>query len=130
MQPGRAEQGNVCFEDLRLADTSYYLTPLVQASSALPGCAPLHVLDSSAATCWRSASTDEPQQLLIDFQRAREFGGLTICWDPQRLPRAFDIRLSCDGSDWTTCFSTADGGRPRDPCLPPRSGLALCLYRA
>jgi hypothetical protein len=35
------------------------------------------------------------------------------------LPRAFDIRLSCDGSDWTTCFSTAQGvGRETHAYLP------------
>jgi len=116
---GPGGEGTVCFEDLRLEDTSYYLTPVVQASSALPDCAPLHVLDSSAATCWRSASTSEPQQLLIDFQRVREFGGLTICWDPQRLPRAFDILLSCDGSEWTTCFAASEGvGRESHAYLP------------
>ncbi len=105
--------------------------PASQASSALPGCEPLHVLRSiRRPPAGAARRPSEPQQLLIDFQREREYGGLTICWDPQRLPRAFDIRLSCDGSDWTTCFSTAAGGRPRDPCLPPRSRLALCSYRA
>ncbi len=43
--PGGA--GTVCFEDLRIEDTSYYLTPIVQASSAAPGCAPAHVLESN-----------------------------------------------------------------------------------
>ncbi len=116
---GPGGEGTVCFEDLRFEDTSYYLTPVVQASSALPGCAPLHVLESYPATCWRSAAADEPQRLVIDFQREREYGGLTICWDTGRLPRAFDIRLSGDGSDWTTCFATDQGvGRETHVYLP------------
>ncbi|MBP6682841.1 MAG: discoidin domain-containing protein, partial [Halioglobus sp.] len=124
--PGGA--GSVCFEDLRLEDTSYYLTPVVHASSALTGCEPRHVLDSSPATCWRSAATHEPQQLLIDFLREREYGGLTICWDPHRPPLAFDIRLSCDGSDWNTCFSAAQGvGRETHVYLPGAVSRFVCV---
>ncbi len=115
--PGGA--GSLCFEDLRVEDTSYYLTPVTTASSALPGCEPFHIFESSPATRWRSAVADEPQQLLIDFQCEREFGGLTIRWDPGRSPRAFAIRLSCDGKDWKTCFSTEQGvGRETHVYLP------------
>jgi hypothetical protein len=106
---GPGGQGEIRIGDLRFEDTSYYLTPVVQATSALPGCEPFHVCDPSTATGWRSAATSEPQRLLIDFQREREYGGLSIRWDPQRRPRAFDLRISHDGSDWHTCFSTDQG---------------------
>jgi hypothetical protein len=106
---GPGGQGEVLIGDLRLEDASYYLTPLVHASSELPGCEPLHVCDPSPATVWRSAVTNTPQQLLIDFQCAREYGGLSIRWAPDGRPQAFDLLLSCNGSDWHTGFTTAQG---------------------
>ena len=41
---GPGGKGSVWIEDLRFEDTSYYLTPLVEATSALPGCEPLPCL--------------------------------------------------------------------------------------
>jgi len=104
---GPGGQGEVWMSDLRFEDTSYYLTPEVEASSALPGHAPRNVLDPSPAASWRSAAGDEPQRLLIDFLQEREFGGVTIRWE--RRPRAFDLRLSRDGSDWITALSVDQG---------------------
>ena len=102
--PGGA--GEVWIADLCFEDTSYYLTPQVEASSALPGCEPHHVFDPSPDTCWRSAPS-EPQQLLVDFGQAREFGGLTIRWECR--PQAFDLLLSPDGAEWTPALSAEHG---------------------
>jgi hypothetical protein len=124
--PGGA--GTVWIEDLRLQDTSYYLTPLVEATSALPGCEPFHVCDQSPETCWRSAPTDEPQRLLIDFQREREYGGLVIRWDPDRRPFAFDIGISADGDRWQTCYSANQGvGEETYVYLPEASSRFIRL---
>ena len=125
---GPGGQGTVWIEDLRFEDTSYYLTPLVEVTSALPGCEACHVWDPSPATCWRSATIDEPQRLVIDFQGEREYGGLVIRWDPHRRPQAFDLRLSCDGTDWQTFFS-ADGGVAEETYvyLPEASSRFICL---
>ncbi len=106
---GPGGQGSLWIEELRLTDTSYYLTPLVEATTALPGCEPRHVCDPSPATGWRSAPTDQPQRLLIDFQAEREYGGLAIRWEPERRPRSLAIRLSCDGHAWQTCLATDQG---------------------
>lgn len=106
---GPGGQGEVLIGNLRFEDTSYYLTPRVTASSALPDCAPQQLCDPSPATCWRSAPTSEPQHVIIDFEREREYGGLTIRWHPKLRPRAFDLLLSRDGKDWHTGFSTAQG---------------------
>lgn len=125
---GPGGQGTLWVEDLRLADTSYYLTPLVEATSALPGCEACHVWDPSPTSCWRSAATDEPQRLVIDFQREREYGGLAIRWDPDRRPQAFDVRLSRDGYDWQTAYS-ADRGVAEETYvyLPEASSRFICL---
>lgn len=106
---GPGGSGTVWVEDLRLEDTSYYLTPVIEASSALPGCEACHVWDPSPSTCWRSAETDAPQELRIDFQREREYGGLTIRWDPLRRPRTLAVRLSSDGDRWETVFAADQG---------------------
>jgi hypothetical protein len=106
---GPGGQGTVWIDDLRFEDTTYRLTPLVRASSALPGYEAQNVCDPSAATCWRSAASDAPQQLLLDFQKQREYGGLVIQWEKDLRPRAFDIRLSGDGNEWQTVYSTEHG---------------------
>ena len=106
---GPGGQGTVWIDDLRLEDTSYYLTPRVKASSALPGCEPLHVCDPSPENRWRSAATDAPQHLTIDFQQEREYGGLIIRWDRDLRPRAFDVQLSRDGDGWQTRYSATEG---------------------
>jgi hypothetical protein len=65
---GPGGQGTVWIDDLRFEDTTYRLTPLARASSALPGYAAQNICDPSAAACWRSAASDAPQHLLLDFQ--------------------------------------------------------------
>jgi len=106
---GPGGQGTIWIDDLRLEDTSYYLTPHVEATSSMPGCDPWHVCDPSPATCWRSTCTDKPQRLVIDFRCEREYGGLVIRWDDQRRPRVFKVRLSSDGDDWRTCYASDHG---------------------
>jgi hypothetical protein len=106
---GPGGQGTIWIDDLRLEDTSYYLTPLVEATSALPGWEPLHVCDPSPETRWRSSATHAPQHVTIDFQCEREYGGLIIRWERDRRPRAFDILLSRDGVEWQTCYSATEG---------------------
>jgi hypothetical protein len=106
---GPGGRGTVWIADLRFEDTTYRLTPLIRASSALPGYEAQNVCDPSTATCWRSAASDAPQQLLVDFQTERQYGGLVIQWDKELRPRAVDIRLSSDGNEWHTVYSADQG---------------------
>jgi hypothetical protein len=116
---GPGGQGEVRIGDLRFADTSYYLTPVVDASSCMPGYEPQHLLDPSPANSWRSLASKEPQQVLIDFQREREYGGLTIRWEPERRPHVVKLWLSRDGSTWSDVFSTDQGvGKETSIYLP------------
>jgi hypothetical protein len=91
---GPGGQGTVWIEELRFEDTTYRLIPLVRASTALPGYEPEHVCDPSSETGWRSEASDAPQQLLLDFHKEREYGGLVIQWEKDLRPRAFDLQLS------------------------------------
>ena len=106
---GPGGRGTVWIDDLRFEDTTYRLTPLIQTSSALPGYEARKICDPSAATSWRSKTSDAPQQVLVDFQTEREYGGLVIHWDKDLRPRAFDIELSSDGKAWRRVYSTDQG---------------------
>lgn len=109
---GPGGRGTVWIDDLRLIDTSYRLTPVVTATSALPGREPQQLCAGAATSGWRSADGDAPQRLTLDFQCEREYGGLSIQWDPQRRPARLTVQLSSDGVGWQTCFSADQGVGP------------------
>ncbi|NJN40580.1 MAG: TonB-dependent receptor, partial [Gammaproteobacteria bacterium] len=106
---GPGGKGTVWIDELRFEDTSYRLTPIVEASSALAGCEPRNVFDPSAETSWRSEASDAPQQLQIDFQCEREYGGLVVHWERNLRPLEFDLRLSGNGTDWKPSIRIEQG---------------------
>ncbi len=106
---GPGGRGTVWFDDLRFEDQTYRLTPLVQASSVLPGFEPQHVIDPSTPASWRSESSDASQELLMDFHTQREYGGLVVHWEKDLRPQELDIQLSTDGADWRTVCATQRG---------------------
>jgi len=100
-------KGTVWIDDLRFEDLTPDIAPAVSASSALPGCRPEFVLDPSAEKCWRSLPSGRAEWLSIDFHAEREFGGLTVDWEPGAPARDFDVQLSDDGMGWRTVYSAA-----------------------
>ena len=106
---GPGGPGTVWFDDFRFEDETYRLTPDVQASSAQSGYEPQNVIDPSTTTSWRSVFSDVPQQLLIDFQTEREYGGLVIHWENEFRPWEFDVQLSNNCNDWITVCSAQSG---------------------
>ncbi len=86
------------------------LLPVLRASSALPGAEAALVLDGSMATAWKSDPAKGPAQTLtIDFQRAREFGGLTVRWLPHAYAGRYDVQFSDDGVRWQTVRRVVGG---------------------
>ena len=115
--PGGA--GTVWIGDLRLEDRTYRATPVVGASSARPGFAPVSALDGDPGTSWRSTPAAGAHWLEIDFQEEREYGGLVVDWHPGAAPRAFQVETSTDGTAWTTVYAAESGGVERSYiCLP------------
>ncbi|WAC07977.1 MAG: discoidin domain-containing protein [Thermodesulfobacteriota bacterium] len=106
---GPGGKGTVWIDDLRFEDQTYCLTPKVQASSAQPGFEPQNVIDPSGSTSWRSIASDGPQQILIDFQTEREYGGLVVHWEKDLRPQYFDIQLSTNAKNWSTVWTTQNG---------------------
>ena len=77
--------------------------PAIRASSAVRGAEAPRALDGSDTTAWRSDPGAGPeQQLTIDFQRPREFGGLTLRWLAGAHASRYDVDFSDDGVQWRT----------------------------
>src|SRR5262249_29896814 len=86
------------------------LPPMVRASSSLPGAEASLALDGSAATAWKSDPGAGPvQDLTVDFQQPREFGGLTLRWLAQAYASRYDVQFSDDGVSWRTVRRVVGG---------------------
>ena len=118
---GPGGKGTVWIDGLYFQDDTYRSTPMVQASSALPGHEPHNAVDLSAAASWRSIATDEPQWLLIDFQQERECGGLVIQWEKDFQARQFDVQVSRDGDAWSIAYTTSQGASERSYVFLPQT---------
>ena len=77
--------------------------------------AALCVLDGDPQTSWRSGELADRQWLQLDFGSAREYGGLVVDWDPERLRRSsYRVQVSDDGETLDaarTPARPANGGR-------------------
>lgn len=118
---GTGGKGTVWLEGLWLQDDTYRATPLVSASSALLAHDPHQALNPAEDTSWRSAPSDEPQWLLVDFQQEREYGGLVLQWEKELSARAFEVEVSSDGAAWRTAYATTQGGSERSYLYLPHT---------
>lgn len=114
--------GSVWFDDLIITPLpdlgAYHGTPTVTASTSLWGFAPDRAIDGNAGTAWR-ASSRRPARLTLDFGRTREFGGITLDWEPGRGARDYDVLVSDDGRVWRTERLVRGGDGGRDPLFLP-----------
>jgi hypothetical protein len=118
---GPGGQGTVWFDALWFQDDTYHLTPIVEASSALPGHEPQNALTPSETRSWRSEATDEPQWLLVDFQQEREYGGMVVQWVKGFQARRFEVQVSIDGTTWSTAYATSQAGAERSYIYLPQT---------
>jgi hypothetical protein len=116
---GSGGKGSVWISELALAalppEHTYPGTPVVTASSSLPGRSPEQALTGAGAGWHSNPSAAGDQWLQVDFGERRELGGLVIDWDP--APGAFEVSTSEDGAAWTTVsqVKTTRGGRSYVP---------------
>ncbi|RJR54826.1 MAG: hypothetical protein C4576_00415 [Desulfobacteraceae bacterium] len=118
---GPGGRGSVWIDTLSFHDDTYRSTPLVSASSSLPGHDPQNVIDPSELSSWRSTISDAAERLLIDFREEREFGGLVIHWENGLRGSQFEVQVSQDGSGWTTSYSTTQGNSERSHIFLPHT---------
>lgn len=119
-------KGTVCFDRLTYrelpADNAAPPPPLLRASSTLAPSDVEQALDGNLDTAWRSDPTaGRAQTLTLDFQQAREFGGLVLNWLPDAFASRYTVDFSDDGEHWRTVRRVVDGNGGSDPLLLPES---------
>jgi hypothetical protein len=147
---GTGGKGTVWIDQLELrpreAEGPYTLTPVVAATADSPGSEARQVLDGDSATAWRAPTVIAPpatavpvpppargtvaapvrppnalQALVVDFQRAREFGGLVLDWAPGHHATDYTIDFSPDARTWATRYRVTGGNGGRDYIYLPES---------
>lgn len=117
---GPGGTGTVWIEGLYYSDDTYRLTPVVEASSALPGYEPNNALNLMTDGSWRSKASDDNPWLLIDFLQEREYGGLVIQWDEGFAPEQCRAEISPEGSAWETIYAAHQVAPDRNYLYLPR----------
>ncbi len=103
-------QGSLSFDNLTFRELPpskpYEGKPGLSAASGA-GHDAAFAMDRDIATGWVSppfSKGEGSKALTIDFGTMREFGGLSIGWDPEHPARRFDIETSDDGTKWTRSY--------------------------
>ncbi|RSS56808.1 discoidin domain-containing protein [Streptomyces sp. WAC01280] len=78
-----------------------------QASYGDCPCPPANATDGKQGTRWASDWSD-PQWIQVDLGSVRAFRRLQLVWDPA-YARAYEVRVSDDGTSWKTLHTTTDG---------------------
>jgi hypothetical protein len=102
--------------------------PVATASCSDPGSDPSRAIDGDMSTAW-TCRDGAPAWLALDFGQPREFGGLTIRWEPGRTPAQFAVEDSEDGRDWKTARSVEGAGGQRSDLLLPESEARFVRLR-
>ena len=112
---GTGGKGTVWIDQLALEprppDRPYDLVPAVTASRSEAGHSADLAFDADSLSSWRGSGARAA--LTADFHQSREFGGMTLDWEPGRAARDYAVQLSDDGSSWTEAYAArnANGGR-------------------
>ncbi|MEO5800934.1 MAG: discoidin domain-containing protein [Gemmatimonadales bacterium] len=105
-------KGSVWFDDLALTSMPdngpYTLTPAIAASASRPGHLANAAIDGDSSTSWRAA-TARPS-LTLDFLRRREFGAVSLLWEPGAAPAQVTLLASDDAKRWRVIGSRQRGG--------------------
>jgi F5/8 type C domain-containing protein len=94
--------------------------PVLSASADEPGGEPGRAMDGDPSTGWRSARSGDVW-LAADFGERREYGGLTVYWEPGRFARRYRVETSDDGQTWKTAREVEAGSGGRDDLYLPES---------
>jgi len=102
--------------------------PKASASTSADNESPELAIDADQFSRWKSGSLAAEQWLQLDFGQAREYGGLSIDWDPQDYATAYEVQASDDGTTWNTLYRSTQGNGGRDYVyLPDGESHALRL---
>lgn len=121
---GRVWLDRITFDELP-QDAS---TPIMTATSSLPGQTPNRAMDGRADTSWRSASGGA-QSLMIDFRAVREFGGVIVQWSGNDFASDYDVAVSNDGKEWSTVRTVEGGNGGRDYLQTPNAAARFVRFQ-
>jgi hypothetical protein len=120
---GSGGKGSVWIDDLLFEEREPVgqngVTPVIRASSSMPGHDPAAIMDQDATTEWRSEPVPGEQWLLIDLLKNREYGGLVIDWDRADYASSYQVQVSNDGASWAVAYLTTTGSGSRDYIYMP-----------
>ncbi|MBN2093362.1 discoidin domain-containing protein [candidate division KSB1 bacterium] len=68
-----------------------------------------NMVDGDPKTFWHSPSQPAQQEILIDLQVYREYGGLIIDWDKNDFAQQYAVQISNDLKNWETIYSVHRG---------------------
>jgi hypothetical protein len=121
---GSGGEGSVWIDELALAPRPviqpYDRTPVASASSAATGAEPARVLDGDSTSVWSSAQGGR-QWLAVDFEVAREYGGLVVHWESGAHARDYAVESSDNGIRWETVRRVVGSTGGRDWLYLPES---------
>ncbi|MGI8507705.1 MAG: discoidin domain-containing protein [Gemmatimonadaceae bacterium] len=121
---GSGGKGSVWIDDLTLTPRERVPNnppaPRAIASRSDTGSSAALAVDGTAATAWRTGSA-AGASLALDLGYEREYGGLTVDWDPLDYAREYDVETSDDGRNWTTAYSVRRGHGGRDHLYMPET---------
>jgi hypothetical protein len=81
--------------------------PATASSTENSGTPASAAVDSSTTTRWSSAFSD-PQWLRVDLGASHALNQVKLNWEAA-YAKAFQIQVSSDGTNWTTCYTTTTG---------------------
>jgi hypothetical protein len=126
-------RGSLVVDNLRLRElppTPAPPPPTASASSSAANGEPALALDEKLETAWRSAPAQDSAQLFeLDLGMLREFGGLSLRWQPGAEASDYDVELSDDGASWRLARQVRGGNGGGDALLMTESAARFVRLR-
>jgi hypothetical protein len=70
-------------------------------------------VDGNASTRWASVEGHDPEWIQVDLGSAQAISRVKLTWEAA-YAKSYQVRISTDGSTWTTAFSTTSGNGATD----------------
>ncbi|WP_020385054.1 glycosyl hydrolase family 8 [Kribbella catacumbae] len=70
-------------------------------------------VDGNASTRWASVEGHDPEWIQVDLGSAQPISRVKLTWEAA-YAKSYQVRISTDGSTWTTAFSTTSGNGATD----------------
>ncbi len=117
--------GTVWIDDFELrplpATDATPATPVASASASAAGSEAGFTLDGNPQTAWQAPGGAAHAAITLDFQAMREYGGLTLQWQPGRHATEYVVESSENGAEWAIARHVRGANGGRDDLFLPES---------